>query len=561
MCQIITAGNYRLIRKIGKGGFGTVWLAEDSRDLSLRALKEIFSLRKDSHERRALDLYMSKLARNPCGEIIAITDVFDEGEKTFYAMPLCDGDGSAEDPRSPDWQSLTLERLISKKRESGTWFTAEEVAEIMEHVARAAGKISEMGLVHRDIKPANILYKGGKPCVADIGLIAPDTPSLSVAGTPDYTAPEWYLRASGNPDMWGCAATLYTVLTGNSPDLMGRPAYMWQPCGKENMRPEDVAKWTSLHNVANRATRERAKDRYLTFDDFIADIERAANGVKIGAPTTGEPARFPAIEAKIKESALKKIKPKRIFWGAGTLITLLCLPFLFANIFKSSGKTTEQNLEQYMATLPRAEKIKLLKECRERLIANRHNEKDLIRNFKEAVIIASSIVPTQPGEEIYSTLRMMRVNGIYDNDLYGVMARLEDYYERKGDTKSADNARKAMCFIAATDKSLTTGATEIDAGKKNELREYVTKKIDKFLSEQDPKKSLEIMKREIESLFAMYVPYLALPYTKENIKRLLDVKAKMRAYGSSIAEVADSHTKRYLKSAPDELKDFAKTLQ
>ena len=472
MCQIITAGNYRLVRKIGEGGFGTVWLAENSRDSSLCALKEIFSLRKNSHERRALDLYMAKLAQNPCGDIIAITDVFDEGGKTFYAMPLCDGDGSAADPRSPDWQPLTLERLISKKRESGTWFAAEEVSEIMEHVARAAGKISEMGLVHRDIKPANILFKGGKPCVADIGLIAPDTPSLSVAGTPDYTAPEWYLRASGNPDMWGCAATLYTVLTGNSPDLMGRPAYMWQPCGKENMRFDDVAKWESLHNVVNRATRERAKDRYLTFDDFTADIGRAASGIKIGAP---------AGETKPKEPAPKKIKPKRMLWGAGTLITLLCLPFLFGNMFKSSGKTTEQDLEQRVAALPRAEKIKLLEECRKKLIASGRSEKDLIRNFKEAVVIASSIAPTQPGEEIYSTLRMMRVNGTYDNDLYGIMARLEDYYERKGDIKSADNARKAICFIAATDKSLTTGATEIDAGKKDELREYVSKKIDKFL--------------------------------------------------------------------------------
>lgn len=285
MCQILTVSKYRLIRKIGEGGFGAVWVAKNTQDNSLVALKEILSPNQSGHERKALgryaklSYYSESESPAPIEGLIPILEVFVEDGKTYYTMPLCDGTDKGKAPTDSDWEPLTLDALIENRRSSEKWFSAKEIANIIIPLFTAAAKLNDEGFIHRDIKPANILFFNGKPCLADIGLMAEDRLSVSSAGTPDFTAPNWYIN--GNPDMWGCAATLFKLLTGNPPDLMGRGAYLWQPCGKEKMSFSDVQIWRNMQNAINRATAEKPKDRYLRFSDFIADVRAASEGGKI----------------------------------------------------------------------------------------------------------------------------------------------------------------------------------------------------------------------------------------------------------------------------------------
>ncbi|MFR6034310.1 MAG: hypothetical protein ACLUKN_14730 [Bacilli bacterium] len=65
----------------------------------------------------------------------------------------------------------------------------------------------------------------------------------------------------------GAGGDAFTLITGNHPDMMGRAAYYWPPHGKSSMSAEDIAAWETRRIIA-RATREKAKDRYLRIDDL-----------------------------------------------------------------------------------------------------------------------------------------------------------------------------------------------------------------------------------------------------------------------------------------------------
>ena len=264
--------NYTIIKKIGEGGFGTVYLAKN-RDGRLCALKEIHNPNKDSHEARSLKLYANALKDLAIDGIVPIEDIFQNGQKLCYTMPLADGVKNVS-PEDGDWHPKTLYWEIEQRRKSESWFSKDEILKIFIPIIDAVDALTAKGLLHRDIKPANILFFNGKACLADIGLMAEDTPTVSSAGTPDYTPPQWYLQNSGHPDMWGLAATLFTLITGNHPDMMGRAAYYWPPHGKSSMSTDDIAAWESFHRIIARATREKAKDRYLRIDDLGQDLKR-----------------------------------------------------------------------------------------------------------------------------------------------------------------------------------------------------------------------------------------------------------------------------------------------
>ena len=91
--------NYTIIKKIGEGGFGTVYLAKN-RDGRFCALKEIHNPNKDSHEARSLKLYANALKDLAIDGIVPIEDIFQNGQKLCYTMPLADGVKNVSPERS-----------------------------------------------------------------------------------------------------------------------------------------------------------------------------------------------------------------------------------------------------------------------------------------------------------------------------------------------------------------------------------------------------------------------------------------------------------------------------
>lgn len=259
---------YRVVRKIGSGGFGTVYLVQKDDSSDFYALKAI-SLEGADKEIDAFEIYR----KTPKTDVfVPIIESGIHWDVFYYVMPLADPldanlEISASDIR---FTPKTLGALLYAKSThlAGGWFSPKEILDIIAPIFEAAIFIGDHGLLHRDIKPDNILFIGGKAKLADFGLLKPDTRSLSSAGTPYFTAPNWYMNSGGNPDMWGLATTFYMLITGNYPDSMGRAAYNLPENASEALTTSEKAQWAHWHRCIQRATAEAPADRFIRLGDF-----------------------------------------------------------------------------------------------------------------------------------------------------------------------------------------------------------------------------------------------------------------------------------------------------
>jgi len=260
---------YSLIRKIGEGGFGEVWLSKSETTGAWKALKWISrsSHRHLEQELGALSRYSQAISGKRSHHLLPIEHIRLLEDALIYVMPLADGfDGLS--PHDSGWEPVSLSGIIARHRSHDSWFSLDEVKMIIDGVVQGAGLIGEAGLQHRDIKPENVIFIEGLPALGDFGLATEDMTQVSMRGTPHHAAPSWYLESSGNSDQWGVAILLYQLLTGNSPDKMGRPKYLKPAEGMVLNGEGESSEWNRLQSLVNRATSEVAGERFQGFEAF-----------------------------------------------------------------------------------------------------------------------------------------------------------------------------------------------------------------------------------------------------------------------------------------------------
>jgi serine/threonine protein kinase len=260
-------GGYKLIRRIGEGGMGEVYLAEQLTMHRTVALKILHNKWADDEEFRKRFLLEARAAGKLNHQhLIQVYDVGKYQGKYYFSMEFIDG--------------VTVDDLI---RHEGA-LPLDKVIDICMQVCQALKYLAAHNIVHRDIKPANIMVtKDGTVKLGDFGFIqsvwdAELMQEGTTIGTPDYISPE-QARGERNldvrSDIYSLGASLFHMLTAKTLFSGSCSKVMRDHIETEPPRVEDLRKDLpkDLLRVMRKMTAKQPIDRYQTPDEVIKDME------------------------------------------------------------------------------------------------------------------------------------------------------------------------------------------------------------------------------------------------------------------------------------------------
>ena len=284
--QGAVAGRFALVRELGRGGMGVVFLARDlslERDIAIKLLPPHLGDDATTRERFVREARTAAALQHP--HIVPIHAVEQAGDLLYFVMAYIDG-----------------ETLAGRVQRAGS-LPAREAMQLMQSLAWALGYAHGRGVVHRDIKPENILLDRatGRPMLADFGiahvesratLSEPDVALGSIA----YVSPE---QASGaapdaRSDLYSLGATLYFALSGRSP--VEAPSAMAMLARLLNDTTVPVASIRpdlppALSDAVNRCLAHRVEDRFKSADELAQAMGDALAVVRPARPEARDVAR------------------------------------------------------------------------------------------------------------------------------------------------------------------------------------------------------------------------------------------------------------------------------
>lgn len=209
---VTLAGRYRIAGRVGRGGMGEVYRADDLRLGQQVALKFLPGDVAGDPARLAqfhAEVRLSRQVSHP--NVCRVYDVEEDAGHTFLSMEFIDG-----------------EDLGSLLRRIGR-LPADKALELSRQLCAGLGAAHQRGVIHRDLKPANIMIDGeGRARIADFGIAALSSTGASPAGTPGYMAPELLTGAAAGvrSDVYALGLVLYELFTGKRAYAQGTLAEM-----------------------------------------------------------------------------------------------------------------------------------------------------------------------------------------------------------------------------------------------------------------------------------------------------------------------------------------------
>lgn len=216
----VFAGRYRMVTRLGRGGMGDVWRADDLVLETPVALKLIASEGLSARAQIINEVRLARQITHP-----SVCRVFDVGEDDgliFFTMELVNG-----------------EDLATLLRRAGR-LPAERVLDIARQLCGGLAAAHEVGVLHRDLKPANILIDNrGRVLITDFGIAVPrdDATPQGLVGTPGYMAPEQLVPGTTLTectDIYALGIILYELVVGQHPfgNRLGRSGEPPHPSSK-----------------------------------------------------------------------------------------------------------------------------------------------------------------------------------------------------------------------------------------------------------------------------------------------------------------------------------------
>ena len=321
-------GHYQLIKELGRGGQGAVWLGQDTRIQRKAAIKfmpqgfGLISEEKKGRFRREAEV----IARLEHPGLCRIYDADVEADSPWIAMRLIEG----EDLSTRIGRAHTEDEASRSKEvlPVGPQSKAELhcILRFFERVSRAMHAAHEAGVIHRDIKPGNLrITPEGEPVVLDFGMARGDdlglaelTASGDIFGTPSYMSPEQVRGASDEvdkrADVWALGVTLFEALTLERPFVgQGTGEILSSVLTGVPRRPsEKNPQVTDELDVVVATALERDLDRrYPSALEFAEELRRICEYEPIHARPAGPllklarwSRRHPALAASISISFL-----------------------------------------------------------------------------------------------------------------------------------------------------------------------------------------------------------------------------------------------------------------
>ncbi len=278
---IIPIPDHTLLRRIGKGSYGEVWLARNVLGV-YRAVKIIHRSSFDNDrpfERELAGMQRFEPVSRSHESQLNILHVGRSPGCFYYVMELADdmGRGTAIDEGSYTPRNLRSELLLHGR------LPVDECVRLGLALTTALEHLHRHRLVHRDIKPSNIVFVNGIPKLADIGLVAQAEATMSFVGTEGYLPPEG--PGTVQADVFSLGKVLYEISTGRD-----RQQFPELPTGITEL--PDRAALAEFNEVLLRACAPDVKQRYESAAEMHADLALLQSGKSV--------ARLRAVERRLK---------------------------------------------------------------------------------------------------------------------------------------------------------------------------------------------------------------------------------------------------------------------
>ncbi len=319
--------HYKILEKLGEGGMGEVYLAEDTeldRKVALKFLPLFYSKDPEVNARFKREAKATAALNHP--NIITIFEIGEFEDRAYIAMEYVDG--------------KSLKDKIADKELSFA-----SIVDLVIQVCEGLQEAHKAGIVHRDIKPDNILLdSAGRAKILDFGLAQKRgatklTKEASTLGTLNYMSPEQCQTGDVDQrtDIWSLGVVLYEMITGKTP-FQGEyeTAILYSIMNEE---PEPLARYKSgvsmeLERIVNKCLQKDPSSRYQHVDELLVDLKVLVETEKSGISKTQV--------STVGKSWLTRMPRQKQTFLYGGIATLLLLAAI-AWVLTRSSSSDEAN--------------------------------------------------------------------------------------------------------------------------------------------------------------------------------------------------------------------------
>jgi serine/threonine protein kinase len=265
-------GDYTLVKFLGKGQFGEVWLAEKQLQFSRRrfshALK-FLSNRTEGLDIKAVEAEIDTwIEASGHPNVMPVLDMLTFRDYVVIASEYADG-GSLK-----GW-------LVKNGQKAPT---VEKGLEMLVGILRGIEHLHSKNIVHRDLKPDNILLQGNFPRITDFGIsriVSADSMSTKAMGSPAYMSPESFkgIKSPQN-DIWSAGVILYEMMTGNYPFYADNIYGLINAIQTEEMKPIVEYIHPEIRIVLEKTLQKDHERRYQTASEMRKAIEQVVFELK-----------------------------------------------------------------------------------------------------------------------------------------------------------------------------------------------------------------------------------------------------------------------------------------